>query len=78
MSDHGPDSDEINFYGSAKVLLESGGKVEPGFVGTLVEIVSKWDLLLVVSWQQPNLLAGKLNEGVVRLISELRFWVLIK
>ena len=65
ISDYGPDSDELNLNGlRAKDFLESGGKLEPGDVGTLVEIVSKGDLFHVVSWQQPNLLAGELEEGM--------------
>jgi len=55
--DHGPYSKEIDVHGSAKGPLESGSKLEPCFVTALVEGVSKGDLLLVVSWQQPYLLS---------------------
>lgn len=72
ISDHEPDSDKINGYGSAKGLLESRGKGEPGFVGALVEIVGKGDLLIIVTREQPNLLAGELSEGVMRSSSKLR------
>jgi len=50
VSDHGPYSKEINWYGSAEGPLEPGGKLEPSFVGALVEAVSKGDLFVVVSW----------------------------
>ena len=55
MSDHGPYSNEIDVHGGTKGLLESGSKVEPSFVGALVEAISKCDLLVVVSWQKSYL-----------------------
>ena len=57
--DHGPYSKEIDVYRGAKSLLEPGSKLEPGFVTALIECISKGDLLVVVSWQQPYLLSGK-------------------
>jgi len=60
-SDHGPYSNEIDVDWRAKGPLESGGELEPNFVSSLVESVSEWDLLLVVSWQQANLVVGGIN-----------------
>ena len=58
MSDHGPYSDEIDVHGGTKGLLESGGKLKPSFVDAFIEAVSKGDLLVVVSWQESNLVSG--------------------
>lgn len=55
ISDHGPHSKEINWHRSTKGPLEPGSKIEPSFVGALVEAISKCDLLVVVSWQKSYL-----------------------
>jgi len=48
--DHEPYSDEIDLDWCTKGPLESGSEVEPNFVSSLVESISEWDLLLIVSW----------------------------
>jgi len=62
-ADHGPQSKEIDFHGDTKGLLESGSKLEPGLVTMLVEGVGKGDLLIVVSWQQADLISGGVGRG---------------
>jgi len=62
--DHGPYSKEIDVHGGTKGLLESGSKLEPGFVTALVEGVSEGDLLFVISWQQPYLVSGKVGREI--------------
>ena len=68
-ADHGPHSNEIDFHGNTKGPLESGSKLGPRFVTALVEGVGKGNLLIVVSWQQADLVSGK----VVGSNSDSRF-----
>ena len=58
VADHEPHSKEIDGHGGAKCRLESFSKFDPSIVGTLVEAIGKWDLFIVVSWQQANLVPG--------------------
>ena len=58
VADHGPHSKEIDGHGGTKRPLESFSKIDPSFVGALVEAVGKWDLFIVVPWQQANLVSG--------------------
>jgi len=59
ISDHGPYSNELNWHGGAKGLLEPIG--ECLVVGGLVEAISKGDLLVVVPWQQADLVSEKVE-----------------
>jgi len=60
-SDHGPYSNEIYVDGRANGTFESGGKLETGFIGALIEGITKGDLLSVVSWQQLDLVAEEMG-----------------
>jgi len=64
IGNHGPHSKEIDVHGSTKGFLEPISKLDPSFVLTLVEAVSKGDLLIVVPWQQANLVAGEVRREV--------------
>ena len=66
--DHGPYSKEIYVHGGTKGLLETGSKLEPSFITALVECISKRDLFVVVSGQQPNLLSGKVSREIEFLV----------
>ena len=68
--DYGPYSKEIDMHGGTKGLLESGSKLEPGFVTALVEGVGKGDLLIIISWQQAYLVSGKVGR-------EIKFWIVL-
>jgi len=61
VADHGPHSEEIDGHGGAKGLFEFRSEIDPSFVGALVEGISKCDLLIVVSWQQADLVSGKVG-----------------
>ena len=56
ISDHGPYSNELDWHGGAKGPLERVGELL--VVGGPVEFIGKCDLLVVVSWQQADLLSG--------------------
>ena len=59
ISDHEPYSDELDWHGRAKGPLESVSKFDPSIVGALIEAIGKCDLLVVVSWQQADLISEK-------------------
>ena len=69
ISDHGPYSNELNWYGDAKSPVESVSKGNPSIVGALVEIICKCDLFFIVPWQQADLFSEKGGRKVkVRLV----------
>ena len=67
--DYKPYSDEIDVHGDTEGPLESGGKLEPDFVGALVEAVSKCDLFVIVSRQKSYLVSEEIGREIM---SDLR------
>ena len=55
---HGPYSEEIDLYRGAEGLLESGSEL---IFAILVEVISELDLVIVVPWQQADLVSGKVG-----------------
>ena len=51
-------------YGGTKGLLESGSKLKPNFTSAFVEAVSKCDLLVIASWQEPYLLSEEFGREI--------------
>ena len=60
ISNHGPYSDEIDLHWGTKGLLEPD--CEPVVAGAFVEGISERDLLIVVPWQQADLMSGKVGD----------------
>ena len=59
--DHGPYSNELNWHAATKGLLESLSELTPRIVGARVELIGKCDLLVVVPWQQADLVSEKVG-----------------
>ena len=51
-------------HGGTKGLLESGSKLKPGSASALVEAVSKCDLLIVASRQEPYLVSEEIGREI--------------